>query len=294
MKRILLVLLCGSLLIMGIVHGARFFDRQFMGRDTVGEPDQNEWADSSDHYNKAVLADIDSAITVAYYNSGYLYNENTDSGINKDVIDELSRRMSISFDERVMPRARISSMIEEGSLPMSVSSVITPKRERYSYLIPYFKQKNHALVREGIGLSTEEELLNRTDLKVGIIRGYIYGEHYDRLIEQLRDKRMIVEAKDTDSLYKMLKEDWIQVTFNIASSYLYYFETLDIEDVSFLDWAPEEEPLLRCITLSKRYFISENAERVKRVIDEMKKDGTLFKIFNRYVPEDEAKRMCDF
>ena len=176
---------------------------------------------------------------------------------------------------------------------MSVSTVITPKRERYSYFIPYFSQRNHVLIHEGVGLSTQEELLERTDLKVGIIRGYTYGENYDNLIEQLKKKRMIVEARDSDSLYKMLKDDWIQVTFDMASSYLYYFDAFDIQDVSIVDW-PEGEPLLRCITLSKRYFITENAERLKKIINEMKNDGTLFKIFSRYLPEDEAKRMCDF
>ncbi len=293
MRRIMLVLVCSCLLISGIHYATQFLNKQFLGKDAVGGLDPDELETSVDNYNRLVFADIDNAITVAHYNSGYLYNESDDTGINKDIIEELSRRMGIAFDERVMPRARITSRIEEGSLPMSVSTVITPKSERYSYFIPYFSQRNHVLIHEGVGLSTQDELLERTDLKVGIIRGYTYGENYDKLIEQLKKKRMIVEARDSDSLYKMLKDDWIQVTFDMSSSYLYYFNALDIQDVSIMDW-PEGESLIRCITLSKRYFITENAERIKKHINEMKNDGTLFKIYSRYLPEDEAKRMCDF
>ncbi len=293
MKRVMLILIMGAFLLLLILYTYHYFDLQFLAQNERGL-NQEDYEQPVDHYNKKVVADIDRAITVAYYNSGYLYNEKDEEGINKDIIDELSRRMGIAFDERVMPRARINSMIAEGSLPMSVSAVMTPERERYSYFIPCFAQKNHALVEADIGLSTEAELLERPDIKVGIIRGYYYGEHYAKLIEKLKEKRMIVEAIDTESLYKMLKDGWIQVTFNIASSYLYYFDALDIQNISVMDWAPDEAPLLRCLTLSKRYFIAEDAERFKTAIAEMQEDGTLCEIFHQYMPEDEAKRMCDF
>jgi polar amino acid transport system substrate-binding protein len=185
-------------------------------------------------------------------------------------------------------------MLEEGSLPMTVSLIETPERAKFAYFIPYFTQKNYALVRSNLGIKTEEELLLRTKLKVGIIRSYYYGEHYNKLIETLREKRMIVEAKDTERLYDMLKNKWIDVAFNIPSSYLYYFEALDIDDVTVMNWAPEEPPLDRCISISKRFFTEEDVQKFTDAINGMKEDGTLYGIFRKYLPEDEAKRMCDF
>lgn len=244
--------------------------------------------------DKLILSKSDEAVTVGMYNSGFLYQEDADKGIDKDIIDELSRRMGISFAQQVMPRARIHSMLEEGSLPMTVSLIETPKRAEYAFFIPYFTQKNHALIRESLQINTGDELLERTDVKVGIIRSYYYGQYYNKLISELREKRMIVEAKDTQKLYEMLKEGWIDVTFNIASSYLYYFDSLKIKDVKVMDWAHEEEPPERCLSLSKRFFTENDAKLFQAEIEEMKKDGTLHRIYSEYLPEDEAKRMCDF
>lgn len=292
-KRIILFIAACIILAASMIGCVRLFDSQFIVT-THNEIIDNWILTSGYSFDQRIPADKHTDVSVALYNSGYLYQEDINKGIDKDVVDELAKRMNMRFEQQVMPRARIHSMLEEGSLPMTVSLIETPERAKYAYFIPYFTQKNFALVRSSLGIKTEEELLSKTELKVGIIRSYYYGEHYSRLIEILRENRMVVEAKDTERLYDMLKNEWVDVVFNIPSSYLYYFEALDINDMSVLDWAPEEAPLERCISISKQFFTEVDVKRFSDAIQGMKDDGTLHEIFRKYLPEDEAKRMCDF
>ncbi len=286
-------ILLGAILLLGMIFSfILYIDEQFKIKPTViieelEDPGQTKQPPQA-------TPGGEGKILAALYNSGYLYHEGIDEGINKDVLEELARRMGMNLELHVMPRARIDNMLKEGTLHMSVSAVETPERARYAWYVPYFAQKNDVLIRSEAGIINEEGLLHRRDIRVGIIRGYYYGEHYMALIEKLKAKNRVVEAKDTEALYQMLKENWIQVTFNIASSYRYYFKTMDIENISALDWAPGEAPLIRCLSLSKKYFDQEDVERFTRIINEMRNDGTLHKIFLRYLSEEEAQRMCDF
>lgn len=292
MSRPIVRFFLGAILLLGMIFSfIHYIDQQFKVRpNTV--VDLPEPIDSATPTMPAPWKE--GKKLAALYNSGYLYHEGVDEGINKDVLEELAKRTGMELEIVVMPRARIDNMLREGTLCISVSAVETPERAQYAYYIPYFTQKNDVLVRSETGITHEEDLLHRKDIRVGIIRGYYYGEHYMALIEKLKVKNMVVEAKDTEALYQLLKDNWIQVTFNIASSYRYYFKTMNIENINVYDWAPEEGPLERGLSLSRLHFKQEEVEQIRKTIDEMRKDGTLHNIFLKYLSEKEARRMCDF
>ncbi|NLE26200.1 MAG: amino acid ABC transporter substrate-binding protein [Clostridiaceae bacterium] len=289
MKRIIIALLI-ILIIFSAFIGVYFIDQAFVPQNN--DIDQSTIINQNTHPG-FLIDDTGKSITVGIYNAGYLYHESHDHGINKDVVEELFRRMNRECKIEILPRVRISSMLSEGLLHMGVSTVETPERSEYLYFVPYFSEKNDVLVRSDSGISTEEELLQSRHIKVGIVRGYYYGEHYMKLIEKLEERKMIVQARDTEHLFKMLNDGWIQVTFNVASSYLFYIEYDNIEGINTYDWAPEEEPLVRSLVFSKKYFSPEEISKFQQTIDEMMDDGTLYNIFKKYTPEDNARRMCE-
>lgn len=292
-KKFVITFACLILLSGVVCASAYLFDREFYGQNNDFDYYFNNNI-INDNYSLSVPNDVRNVITVGLYNSGYLYHEDHDHGISKDIIEELFRRLELEYKFKVMPRARISSMIEDGSLSMSVSAIRTPEREEYARFVPYFAEKNAVLVRKNADISSEAELLNSKNIKVGVVRGYYYGEYYMGLIEKLKEKHIIVEAKDINSLFNMLKEDWIQVTFNNPSSYLFYFDYKDIKDVDVIDFAPTEESLVRCLIFSKKHFSESDVSKFEKVIAEMKDDGTMYSIFNRYLSDEEAKKACDY
>lgn len=288
MKGIYIALISFFVLIL-VVVGVYLLDQAFV---PINDNLTEEIIKNQNLKNTFKIDNTDKSIIVGIYNAGYLYHESHNHGINKDVVTELFNRMNTDFRLEVMPRVRVSSMIEEGLVHVGVSTVETPERANYLYFVPYFTEKNDVLVRSDTNISTEAELLQRENIKVGIVRGYYYGEYYTKLIKKLEAKKMIVQAKDTEQLYKMLDENWIQVTFNLATSYLFYLDYYDIQGINIYDWAPEEEPLVSNLAFSKKYFSPDDIAKVQKTIDEMIDDGTIYKIFNTYISDDNTKRMC--
>lgn len=287
MKKKIIALLT-VLFLLCVVVGIYLFEKAFFPNNEETNPEEFYY----DNNGSLLTIGTNKSISVGIYNSGYLYHEDHDHGINKDVVTELFKRMKLNYKIEILPRVRISSMLDEGSLHVGVSTIKTSERAEYLYFVPYFSEKNDVLIRRDVDISTEDELLSRKDIKVGIVRGYYYGEHYAELIERLEERKMIVQAKDTEHLYTMLKDNWIQVTFNMASSYLFYFDFYDVKDINIYDWAPEEEPLIRSLVFSKKYFSTEDIEKFQKTINEMIDDGTVYSFFRRFLPEDNAKRMC--
>lgn len=286
MKKYIIALLMALMLVI-VITGVYLFDRAFVpSYEEQGEINNQE------NHDRFLIDNIGKSIIVGIYNSGYLYHESHDHGINKDVVEELFKRMKLDYKIEILPRVRISSMIAEGLLHVGVSTVETPERAKDSYFVPYFSEKNDVLARSDADISTEEELLQRKDIKVGIVRGYYYGEHYMELIEKLEDKKMIVQARDTEQLYKMLDDNWIQVTFNFATSYLFYFDYYNIQGIDIYDWAPEEGPLVRNLAFSKKYFSPDDMAKFQKAIEEMTDDSTIYNIFRKYIPEENAERVC--
>ena len=287
-KKIIIALLI-TIIVLFAITGVYLLDQAFVPtNDGINEAEIN----NQDTHHGFLIDETGDTIFVGIYNSGYLYHESHGHGINKDVVEELFRRMNLKYKIEILPRIRISSMISEGLLHMGVSTVENPERAEYCYFVPYFSEKNDVLIRSDADISTEEELLQRKDIKVGIVRGYYYGEHYMKLIKKLEDKKMIVQARDTEQLYEMLGDNWIQVTFNFATSYLFYFDYCGIQGINIYDWAPEEEPLVRNLALSKKYFSTDDVAKFQKAIEEMIDEGTMYNIFKKYIPEENAERVC--
>ena len=58
-------------------------------------------------------------ITFALYENGDIYDSVSNTGIDKDVAEELAKRIACHFEFSVKPRARIWHDIERGELMMT-------------------------------------------------------------------------------------------------------------------------------------------------------------------------------
>jgi polar amino acid transport system substrate-binding protein len=60
------------------------------------------------------------------------------------------------------------------------------------------------------------------------------------------------------------------------------------------DWAPDAKGVPHGLILAKSRFTEAEAARWAQVIGAIRGDGTLKRIFSRYLPADEAGQMLDF
>lgn len=232
------------------------------------------------------------SLDVAFYEGGYFYSNGV--GIDKDVVDEIKNRGGYSFNYLERPRVRIWKELEAGSLPMSVSGIQNPERDKFAYFIPYIAQKNKALVI-GNKYTTPEKLVADKAARIAVVRGFKHGEFFDQIVEKVRANGGVTEVPTIHNLFLMLNSgDRVDM---IISQPAFFKEMRDMgieSRVSVYDWDTASRPIVLGLILAKAHFSEDDVKDMKKFVDAMRKDGTLKKIFSKYLSSKDVEDALNF
>ncbi|MFZ6875804.1 substrate-binding periplasmic protein [Undibacterium sp. Di27W] len=235
-------------------------------------------------------------IQVAYYELGALYYHNADgsyAGIDKDVVEEVSRRSGCQFDTVLESRVRIWVQLKNNSLDMSVSGIPTPEREKFAEFIPYFATRNYVLLHRDMpaqGLSMAGFLAD-ANLKVGVIKSFKHGPQFDEWLEKLWAQKRVYEASDLDSLLRLFFARRVDAIMALPTVWEPLLKKEDIsKQVQLLDWTPQDS-LVHGLIVSKERVSKTRRDLLKKAIYSMADDGTLEQIFARHIGSKLAREL---
>ena len=232
--------------------------------------------------------------TISYglVDHGLMFDMESGQGIDRDIMAELERRSGCTFNALERPRARVWFQLENGALDMVGATLKTPEREQVAWFALYGAFKNDVIVREALAVRSAADFLADPRLLWGVVRTYRHGKQADAFIDLLRAQGRLVEVSDIRSLFRLFERGKIDGHFAQAVVYTKYFdEQPSKERLHISDWFPDEAPAAGGIALSKRRFSAENAQKWRALIEKMRLDGTLRRIFTRYLGTEEAERM---
>jgi polar amino acid transport system substrate-binding protein len=158
----------------------------------------------------AAIAACARPYTLALHDHGLLYSADTDSGIDKDVADELIRRSGCKVNVSLLPRARIWQLIESGALDFSLSGITNPERDRFAGFAWYFSNKYYLLVRKDSGVQNLSDFERKDKLQLGTIRSFRYSASANHLVDHLQAGNRVSQSGGLAPLYKTLMLDQIQ------------------------------------------------------------------------------------
>lgn len=235
-------------------------------------------------------------IRVGMIEIGALFYRTADgryAGIDQDILDALSLRTNCQFKVRIESQARIWSQLREGNLDMSMSGIRTVEREEWARSIPYFSTRNYALL--DTTLTAQEQtpagFLANKNLRMAVIKGFQHGRLYNDFITSLRHQNRIYEVADFPSLIKLLQAKRVQAILLIPTSYLDLSRQKQLPQTSTLkDWYPNDA-VLAGLFLSRKTMPQKTAQVLEEGINSMYSDGSLERIFARYVGDKLAKEM---
>lgn len=238
-------------------------------------------------------------IRLAYFEFGYQYYEldGQGHGIDKDVVDELAKRTGCQFSTQAMPRARVWAELASGELDMSVAGIQNPERDQFAWFAPYERAKNYAVLRLATAASVHRgaDFSAQNPLQFGVVRGFKHGDALDQWLEPLRQAQRVQESASVNQLVEKLKHKHIDGLFAQPAVYRKLLQDHQMEDeVVLQDWAPQDKGVVGSLILSKSRFSSTEATRWQALMRELKRDGTLARIFRRYVSAEEVSKMLDF
>lgn len=237
-------------------------------------------------------------ISVAFYENGALFYHNAAgvwNGIDKDVVEELARRLGCRFHSYTDSRVRIWTALSMGNLDMAMSGVDTPEREAYARFVPYFVSHNYVLLQKDVATRVHglDDFLARTSYRVGIIKSFSHGVVYEAWLDKLRTQGRVYEAADYPALLNMFKIGRVQAILGMNTSWGGLLKQPAMAGrISVMDWAPHDA-VTSALVLSRKTVSEAAAARLAQAIRAMRDDGTLKAIFERHVGPEIAATLLN-
>jgi polar amino acid transport system substrate-binding protein len=236
--------------------------------------------------------DCSRPFTLALHDHGLLYSADTDTGIDKDFADELIRRSGCKVSVSLMSRARIWQLIESGALDFSLSGITNADRDRYASFAWYFSNKYYLLVRRDAGIQQLADFEHNDAFQLGVIRSFRYSESANRLVDELAAANRTSQAGGLDPLYQALLLRRIQGMIIEPFDYP-ALEERKIRDVTtIIEFNDPAVP--HGLIMSKKSLPAAEQEKWRALVNDMRADGTVRRIFEKYFKSDLANSMVGF
>jgi polar amino acid transport system substrate-binding protein len=231
-------------------------------------------------------------MSLALHDHGLLYASQTGEGIDKDMADELARRSGCRFNVTVMPRARIWQLIESGALDFSLSGITNEARDRYAAFAWYFSNPYYLLLRKDAGVQRLADFEGGTALKLGVIRSFRYGPTANRLVDSLDAAGRVSYSTGLDPLCQILLANRVQAMIIEPFDYP-AIEGSRLREQTVI--VPFDDPSVRHGVIMSKNSLSPGQQQAWRaLVDGMRADGTVRRIFEKYFPPELARSLTTF
>lgn len=234
----------------------------------------------------------DRPFTLAMHDHGLLYSQETDSGIDKDIVSELSQRSGCKINVSLMQRARIWQLIESGALDFSLSGITNAERDRYAAFAWYVSNKYYLLVRKDAAIATIGDFEHDEKLRLGVIRSFRYGANANQFVDKLQGAGRVSLAGGLSPLYQLLMANRIQGMIIEPFDYP-ALEARQIRDVTTI--VEFNDPAVpHGLIMSRKALSPEERDKWRALVNGMRTDGTMRRIFEKYFKPDLAAAMTQF
>jgi polar amino acid transport system substrate-binding protein len=236
--------------------------------------------------------DCGRPLSLALHDHGLLYSSQTGEGIDKDFADELGRRSGCKLSVTVMPRARIWQLIESGALDFSLSGITTDARDRFAAFAWYFSNKYYLLVRRDARIQRVTDFERNPALKLAAIRSFRYSPTANRLVDRLDAEQRVSYSTSLDPLYQILLSNRVQGMIIEPFDYPAVESAKVREQTVIMEFDDPAVP--HGLIMSKKALSVPQQLAWRALVDGMRADGTVQRIFEKYFPPDLARAMTQF
>ncbi|WP_374001206.1 substrate-binding periplasmic protein [Bdellovibrio bacteriovorus] len=215
-------------------------------------------------------------------------SDGTVSGLTHDLLAEVSSRMGCVFSQIPMDSPRILEDFKRWRLDMVAFLAPLDELKSVGEYIPLYQAARKLIVAKASYDKTRkpENYLNDPKVKFGSQIGprFFLGDEEEK---KLMGQGRLIAFPNPGTAYKQFVADRIQAMFStpiIHSHYQKEIPELTTKTVAIPD---PSHPLTMGFYLSSRRISKSEADKIRKVIREMKQDGTLRKIVSRYVDSED-------
>jgi polar amino acid transport system substrate-binding protein len=140
----------------------------------------------------------DIVVPVSSTGASVIVGNGTYSGIYPELFRSLGPRAGCHFAFVSVPRARQELLFESGKADLLLPATRTPARDVNGIFVPMVGHRAVliSLQNQRPQIVNAQDLLDRRDLRVAVVRGYDYGDAYQAIVRELaRQGRLFTEAE---------------------------------------------------------------------------------------------------
>jgi polar amino acid transport system substrate-binding protein len=136
------------------------------------------------------------------------------AGIYPDVLRAASQKAGCQLVFSGVPRARQEVLFEMGKADLFLPATRTPARDQVGTFIPLIGHRATLISVAGTrpALGSAQDLLDRQELRVAVVRGFDYGEPYQALVKELARQGRLFQEVDTAAVARLMQSGAIDVT----------------------------------------------------------------------------------
>lgn len=240
----------------------------------------------------AAACSRDIVVPVAPIGASVVIKGDSVSGIYPELLRSLGARIGCNFLFPVVPRARLEAMFETGKADLLIPASSTPRRDRHGSFVPLIGSRAVLISVNNTRppVRNAQELIDRHELRVALVRGFDYGDAYQALVQELgRQGRLFFEV-DTVSVARLLQGGHIDATI-MAPTILTgavqgdprvegLAERLRLEALPELPWGYSGG------YLSRTALTPADSELLRGLLERAARSGVVFEHFQRYYPAE--------
>lgn len=230
----------------------------------------------------------DIIVPVAPIGASVIINGDGIGGIYPDILRRLGAKAGCNFIFSAVPRARLEVLFMTGKADLLIPASSTPLRDRHGVFVPLVSNRPLLISMQGprAPIQAMQDLIERRNLRVAVVRGYDYGDAYQELLKELtRQGRLFVEV-DTLSVARLLQGGYVDATImgptifdGIARADPRVSGMLDklrLEALPELPWG------LSGAYLSSTTLSARDAAAVRELLERAGKSAAIMEGFRRY------------
>lgn len=214
----------------------------------------------------------------------FLDENGNNTGIDVDILNELSNRSKYNISLKLVPWARVLISIKNGMADGGFPLFKTSEREEYAIYttVPLHIVTMVAYVRRDSKL-IYKDISSLYGIEIGTIRGFSISAEFDQAVKD--GKIRIIELNNSEQLIKLVEMGRLEIIVGTSANIGYNMKQLNIE---LSQLAILNDSGKTFLALSKNANI-ENLEKIildiNTTLKEMNDDGTINKITQKYLTD---------
>jgi polar amino acid transport system substrate-binding protein len=230
----------------------------------------------------------DIIVPVAPIGASVTLKDSVIGGIYPDMLEAPAAKAGCKLVYTMVPRARQQSLFEMGMADMLLPATRTPARDQQGIFVPLLGKRATliSIASHRPGIASAQELLDRRELRVAVVRGFDYGQPYQQLIKQLARQGRLFQEVDPVAVARLMQSGAVDVTIMGSAAFAGtverdprlagMMEKLRFEPIPELPWNWSG------IYISRRSLKPEDQAALRELLERVAKSNAVIAGFHRY------------